>query len=149
MPYDHYPKTSRTYRGAVNVDAASPLQVTGYGSNAATAATRYLSPGWVNHATAQVPLFVVPEGYTNIHSLQVVTTTAPGGTDTYIVTIQRSTDDGANYTDTTLTCTVTGSDLDSYDNTNVPTVAEGDILAIKAVSSGATAAAALATFCVS
>jgi len=66
--------------------------------------------------------------------------TAPGGTDTVAFTIQKSSDNGATWSDTTLTCTITGTAKGNSDTTHTPAVTAGDLLAVKMVSSAGTAA---------
>lgn len=150
MSYDHVPTLSNSHQGGgTSAGWGGDLLVTGAGLDAAGAATKYLTAVGQNHAAAQVVLCVVPEGFTNIHSLYVSLVTAPGGSDTYAVTVQKSTDNGATWSNTALTCTVTGANKSNSDTTNRPTVAAGNLLAIKAVSSAGTAAAATASLVVS
>jgi hypothetical protein len=116
-------------------------KVTGAASDAAGAATKYLtSPGGV-HAAAQVKLCVI--GATGVlQNLNASLGTAPGGADTYAVTVQKSSDNGSNWVDTTLTCTISAAGKSASDVTHLPAVAAGDLIAIKVISSGVTAAAA-------
>lgn len=108
------------------------------------AATKYL-PRAGNVASAQAPLAIVTRAGV-LRSLRVSLNVAPGGSDTAIFTVQKSSDNGATWTDTTLTCTVTGSAKSASDTTHFPAVAAGDLLAVKAVSSAGTAAGPVASF---
>lgn len=119
--------------------------VQGHGEDATGATTKYLAAAGGNHASAQVKLFLATHACT-IQNLYASAQTAPGGTDTAAVTVQSSTDQGANWTDTTLTCTITGTATNASDTANRVAVAAGTMLAIKVVSSGATAAKIHAAF---
>jgi len=75
-----------------------------------------------------------------IRYLTVSIRTAPGGADTVIATAQKSSNQGSTWSDTTLTCTITGAAKTCTDTSNTPAVALYDWIAIKLVSSAGTAA---------
>ena len=150
-------KTSGATALYLEVDlAAAPVNnkvamaASGFASTAPGAATKFLSaPGTGAGAAAAVPLFAVPSGGAQIRNLVASATTAPAGADTGIFTIQRSALAAgvyAAFADTTVTCTITGVAVEAKDIAHAVTVTEGDLLAIKCVSSGATIAGLSATF---
>jgi hypothetical protein len=123
------------------------LQVAGgSGASADTigAATKYL-PRSGNVAAAQVPLGIATRAGI-LRSLRAGLNVAPGGADTVVFTVQKSSDQGATWTDTTLTCTISAAAKSNSDLTNRPAVAAGDWLAVKMVSSAGTAAGPVAGF---
>lgn len=131
----------------MQVEVVCPI--TGSTNTTLGAATKYLvSPG-AAAANAQVPLHVVDAGAQGgkLRNLRCSLTTAPGGTDTVVFTVQKSSDNGATWVDTTLTCTITGNakSANDIDESHATAVADGDLIAIKAVSSATTAAGATAT----
>ncbi len=81
-----------------------------------------------------------------IRNLKCSLTTAPGGSDTVIFTVQKSSDGGATWADTALTVTISAAGITGVDTTHAVTLAAGDLLAVKAVSSAGTAAGPFATF---
>lgn len=108
--------------------------------------TKYIAPGYVALAAAQVPVFVAAFTGQVVRNLVTSLATAPAGTDTVVYTIQKSSDNGATWTDTAVTCTTTGTAKASSDLTHSAVLAAGDLLAIKAVSSATTAAIAAVQF---
>jgi len=108
--------------------------------------TRFLGAVGSTIASAQVPLYVARFAGETIRNLAATLVTAPGGTDTVVFTVQKSSDNGATWADTALTCTITGVAKSASDLTDAVVLAAGDILAIKTVSSATTAAQATATF---
>lgn len=114
--------------------------VMGGSTNAAIgAATKYLASPGVAVAAAQIPLYVAPQAAT-IRNLRAQLGTAPGGSDTVAFTVQKSSDNGATWADTALTATISAAGKSASDVSDVVSIAAGDLLAIKVVSSGATAA---------
>ena len=105
-----------------------------------TADTKYMGDRSQAKAAAQVPRYAVRFTGEKIRNLWVSLITAPGGVDTVVVTVQKSSDDGATWSDTALTCTVTGAAKSNSDLTHVVSLTAGDLLAVKAVSSAGTAA---------
>ncbi len=103
------------------------------------AATRYMSRGAAAVASSAVCVATVTRAGV-LRRLYANLLTAPGGADTVAFTIQKSSDNGATWSDTTLTCTITGAAKGNSDTTHAPAVAAGDLLAVKMVSSAATAA---------
>lgn len=147
--YDHIAQVSNSKQAGSSTAHVIPgLVVTGHGNDATGAATKYLTALGANHASAQVKLFVATRACT-IQNLYVSATTAAAGSDTGAVTVQKSTDNAANYTDTALTVTITGTAKAGSDTTNRVAIAAGDVLAIKVVSSATTLAGVTASFEVS
>lgn len=107
--------------------------------------TSYLpSPGSTSALpNAQRTLHIVTRTGTISHLVASIKT-APGGSDTVILTAQKSSDMGATWSDTTLTCTITGAATSCTDTSHTPAVALYDWLAFKLVSSGNTAAGPIA-----
>ena len=118
----------------------------GSDGNTIGAATKYLAAPGVGHAASQVPLFACRHAMT-LRYLGASLLTAPGGGDTVIFTVQKSSDNGATWTDTTLTCTISAAakSAQDLDPTHAVSLAAGDLVAIKVVSSAGTAAGPLAT----
>lgn len=116
----------------------------GLGADTIGAATEY-APRSGNVASAQVPLGVATRAGI-IRNLRASLSVAPGGADTVVFTVQKSSDQGATWTDTTVTCTITGAAKSAADTTHAPAVAAGDLLAVKMVSSAGTAAGPVAGF---
>lgn len=125
---------------ALRWEQGGMLAVGGSGASADTlgAATKYL-PRSGNVAAAQVSVGVATRAGI-LRNLRVGLNVAPGGADTVIFTAQKSSDQGATWTDTTLTATITGSAKSASDTTHAPAVAAGDWVAVKMVSSAGTAA---------
>jgi len=103
------------------------------------AATKYMSRGAAAVAASAVVIGTVTRAGV-LRRLYANLLTAPGGSDTVAFTIQKSSDNGGTWSDTTLTCTITGSAKGNSDTTHAPSVAAGDLLAVKMVSSAGTAA---------
>jgi hypothetical protein len=118
----------------------------GSASTAIVAATKYLgSAGTTTAGRAQIVLGVCARAAV-LRNLACSTSTAPAGSDTAISVVQKSSDNGGTWSDTTLTATITGTAKAAQDYTHAPTVAAGDLLAIKVTSSGTTAAGCAAQF---
>lgn len=115
-------------------------------AGAITGATKYLGDVSQAKAAAQVPRYVVRFTGEKIRNLRCNLGTAPGGSDTVAFTVQKSSDNGGTWSDTTLTCTITGTEKSAVDLTHEPSLTAGDLLAVKAVSSAGTAADATACF---
>ena len=121
-------------------------QVTGGTTSTFGANTRYLTPPGAALSSSQVALYIARFAGETIRNLWANLATAPGGTDTVVFTVMKSSDNGATWSDTTLTCTITGTAKSASDLTHAVTLAAGDLLCIKAVSNATTAAVATATF---
>lgn len=121
-------------------------QVTGQCTGTVTAATKYLTAPGSTVAAAQIPLYCARFAGETIRNLNAWATTAPGGADTGIYTVQKSSDNGATWTDTTLTATISAAGKAASDLTHAVVLAAGDLLAIKVVSSNTTLAGCGATF---
>ena len=147
--FDHVLQVSNSQtRGASGTPAQKfVLLVQGAGVDAANG-TKYLSTPGQNHAAAQIKLFGPAPFACTIGYLAASCETAPGGSDTGVFTVQKSTDKGANWTDTALTATVPAAGTTVYDTTHFVSIAQGDMLAIKEVQSGATGAKSSACFLV-
>ena len=120
--------------------------VTCGGTGALGAATKYGTYVAGAASATAVPLFMAAFTGQKIRNLAAGLTTAPAGVDTVIFTVMTSVDFGANWVDTVVTCTTTGTAFASYDLTHSATLTKGMLVALKAVSSGATAAGITASF---
>src|SRR5689334_4070946 len=138
--YDKFPVVHNSQEQGSTTTGPLVTTVTCGSGAAIGAATKYLTYVGGDKANAQVPLFLATRACT-IQNLGAVCGTAPGGSDTAICTVQVSTDKGSSYTDTTLTVTVPAAGTATYDTSHYVSVAQGSLLAVKCVSSGATAAA--------
>lgn len=131
--------------------ASAPFNASFSGSNTNTGAfgaatTAYLpGPGdaGAGLTNAQRILYIVTRSGT-LGKLNASIKTAPAGADTVILTVQKSTDRGASWSDTSLTCTITGASTNCQDNIDAPSTTALDWLAIKLVSSANTAAGPIA-----
>jgi len=110
------------------------------------AATRYVGGAGVALSSTVVPVYRARFAGEVVRNLSTNLLTAPGGSDTIITTLQKSSDNGATWTDLALTTTITGAGKTATDLVNTATLAAGDLLAIKAVSTAITAAGLSATF---
>lgn len=120
--------------------------VFGAASTAIGAATRYLSSAGTGASSATaVVLEVVPFAGV-LRNFFASAVTAPGGADTGIFTVYKSSDNGATFTATTLTCTISAAGKSANDITHFPAVAAGDLLAIQVVSTAGTLAGCSASF---
>lgn len=100
------------------------------------AATVYLGGADRGAAAAtQVALFVAPAAG-SVRALTCTEGTAPGGIVSDVFTVQKSSNQGAAWSDTTSTVTITGSAMTAADVTHFPTVAQYDWLAVKIVKDG-------------
>ena len=115
-------------------------------AGAITGATKYLGDVSQAKAAAQVPRYVCRFTGETIRNLAASLITAPGGADTVVFTVQKSSDNGATWTDTALTCTISAAGKAASDLTHSASLTAGDLLAVKAVSSAGTAADATVTF---
>lgn len=125
---------------------AEGLAVTGAGANVITG-TKYLTAVGQNHAAAQVALCVCMRAG-NVRLLTANLATAPSMGEAVVYTVQKSSDNGGTWSDTALTCTISGTAKAAQDATHSFAVAEGDMLAIKGVATangGQLAAATTAT----
>jgi hypothetical protein len=110
------------------------------------AATKYLAAPGQAVAAAQVALYQARFSGEVVRNLSANLATAPGGSDTVAITVQKSSDNGATWSDLAVTATITGAAKSATDLVHSATLAAGDLLAIKAVSSAGTAASATVTF---
>lgn len=111
------------------------------------AATKHgTAPGVATGAAAEIPLYVARFTGEVVRNLRVNAVTAPGGSDTVAVTINKSSDNGATWATTTVTCTLTGAAKTASDLTHSLSLAAGDLLEVAFVSSAGTAAGLTATF---
>jgi hypothetical protein len=145
MGYDVYHRSSDSQQSGASEGAC--VIVTGHGNDATGAATKYLAAPGANHvATAAIgKLFVAPRAGT-IKKLYVSATTAAGGSDTGVVTVVKSSDNAANFSDTALTATLSATGKSASDTANEVAVAAGDVLSVKVVSSAGTLAGVTASF---
>lgn len=105
------------------------------------AATVYLGGADRGAAAAtQIALFVAPAAGV-VRGLTCTEGTAPGGIVSDVFTVQKSSNQGAAWSDTTSTATITGAALTAADVTHFPTVAQYDWLAVKILKDGASASA--------
>jgi len=110
------------------------------------AATRYLGAAGVALSSAQVPVYRARFTGEVIRNLSTNLLTAPGGSDTIITTLQKSSDNGGTWSDLTLTTTISAAGKTATDLVHTDVLAAGDLVCIKAVSTGITAAGLSATF---
>ncbi len=144
--YDQYPIIHNSAQaGSSSASAGPSFCVTGAGVDAISATTKYLANPGENHAAAQIKLYLATRAVT-IQNLYCSMETAPAGTDTSIFTVQTSVDNGANWVDSTLTVTITGTAKSGSDVTHRVAVAAGTLLAIKEVATGSTGAKCVASF---
>lgn len=127
--------------GPRQVTVSQPLKTTVLG-----AATVYGATTGVAFGSAAIQLYVCRTTGETARNLRASLGIAPGGSDTVIWTLMKSSDNGNTWANTALTCTITGAAFANSDATNSVALTAGDILALKAVSSAGTAAGAAATF---
>lgn len=113
-------------------------RVSGFGNNA-PANNDYVNVHVANHTATATPLFVAPAAGI-IRNLYVKLKTAGGAGKTLTYTVRKSSDGGATWADTALTCAVTGTATEGADNTNKVAVAKGDLLGIRVTSADVGAA---------
>lgn len=113
-------------------------RVSGFGNNAPTN-NDYVLVQPANHTATATPLFAAPTAGI-IRNLYVKLKTAGGAGKTLTYTVRKSSDGGATWADTALTCAVTGTATEGADNTNKVAVAKGDLLAIRITSADVGAA---------
>lgn len=113
-------------------------RVSGFGNNA-PANNNYVIGYFGNHTATATPLFVAPAAGI-IRNLYVKLKTAGGAGKTLTYTVRKSSDGGATFADTALTCDVTGTATEGADNTNKVAVSKGDLLAIRITSADVGAA---------
>ena len=111
-------------------------------SNSDTAAAAVYRGGADRGAAAatQIALFVAPAAGA-VRARTCTEGTAPGGIVSDVFTVQKSSNQGAAWSDTTSTVTITGAALTAADITHFPTVAQYDWLAVKILKDGASASA--------
>src|SRR5579871_1490495 len=101
----------------------------------AAGATKYGALGTVAVQNAQSPLYIAGYAGEAVRNLKVSVGTAPGANESLAFTVQKSSDNGATWTDTALTCTVSGTAKAAVDLSHAVTLAAGDLLALKMVAS--------------
>lgn len=121
-------------------------QVTAGATTALGAATKYATAPGQAGAASQIALYRARFAGEVVRNLSMNVATAPGGSDTVVATVQKSSDNGATWSDTAITCTVSAAGKSATDLTNTATLAAGDLLAVKLVSSNVTAAGVTCTF---
>lgn len=106
------------------------------------AATKYMAGVGVALSGSSVPLGVVRFTGEVVRNLWVSTGTAAGNTETLVATVIKSSDNGGTWTDTAVTCTVTGNAggtaKSASDLSNSASLAAGDLVGLKLVSSAGT-----------
>lgn len=111
------------------------------------AATKHgTAPGVATGAAAEIPVYIARFTGEVVRNLRVNAVTAPGGSDTVAVTINKSSDNGGTWATTTVTCTITGTAKFAADLTHSLALTAGDLLEVAFVSSAGTAAGLTATF---
>lgn len=83
----------------------------------------------------EIYLAALPSASAQVLAFGCVLKTAPGSGESVVFTVQKSTDQGASFSDTTATCTISGTSKTCADTTNHPTTAQFDLLAVKIVNS--------------
>lgn len=108
-------------------------RISGFGADV-PADDDYLVGYYANHVgTTPQHLFACPAAGI-IRNLYVKSKTAPGGVLVVTYTVMKSSDGGATFSATALTCTITGTATEGADNTHAVAVAKGDILGIRVTS---------------
>lgn len=104
------------------------------------AATKYMAGVGVALGAGAVPIAIAQYAET-IRNLWVDTGTAAGNTETLAATVIKSSDHGTTWSDTAVTCTITGNAggtaKSASDLVHTATLAAGDLVGIKLVSSAA------------
>lgn len=131
--------------GAINLTGAVALA--GYPhsflAHADTAAaTVYLGGAGQGAAAASQIVLHVASAAQTLRALTCGFGTAPGGVVSDVVTVVKSSDQGATWSDTTVTCTVTGASKTCSDTAHTPTLAAGDWVGVKIVRDGLSVSAA-------
>lgn len=120
-------------------DAGGGLLVIANATGAIGAATRFPTTAGGAVSATEVAIGIVTRTGV-LRNLRASLVTAPGGTDTVAFTVRTSSDNGATWAATTLTCTITGNAKAASDLTHFPAVTAGDLLSVQMVSSAGTAA---------
>lgn len=114
--------------------SAGSDNICGFGTDAVVT-DRYLRDSWTTFLGANTPvgLFVCPaDGF--IKNLFGKLKTAAAGGKIVTLTVRKSTDGGATFADTLLTCSITDPAVIGANITNRVAVAQGDILGIRVTS---------------
>lgn len=108
----------------------------GHASGSLTAgATKYLqSSDSGGEASTPRPLHLSPVAM-QVLVFSCTLETEPGTGESVTFTVVQSTDRGASYSDTTATCTISGTAKECTDSTHHPTTAQYDLLGVKLVNS--------------
>lgn len=123
------------------VTVSQPLKTTVLG-----AATVYGSGLGLAFSAAPVQLYRARFAGEVVRNLSLSLGIAPGGADTVAAAIMTSTDNGNNWTARAVTCTVSAAAFSATDLVNTYTLAAGEIVGIRFISSAGTAAGACASF---
>ncbi len=123
------------------ITVSQPLKTTVLG-----AATVFGTGPGLAFSAAAVALYVARFTGETIRNLSVSLTTAPGGADTVIVAVMKSSDNGATYSATAVTCTISAAAKAATDLVNTASLTAGDIVAVRAISSAGTAAGCAISF---
>jgi hypothetical protein len=127
-----------TVPGAISIPA-SPAVLLAHADTAA--GTKYLGgAGYTAAAAAQIVLFVSHSAQ-SIRYLACTAGTAPGGVVSDVLTVQKSSDQGATWADTASTCTLTGAAQTCF-SASTALLAAYDQLAVKIVRNGLSVGAA-------
>lgn len=122
-------RTDVSTAGSVGIPASPALFL----AHADTAAgTQYLGgPAYGAASATQITMFVAHSAQ-SVRKLQCSLGTAPGGVVSDVFTVQKSSDNGATYSDVATTCTVTGA-AQTCSSVVTSAVSVGDRVAVKLV----------------
>lgn len=113
------------------------------GSGTVTAGVQYLvGPGAALTGSATALYYAGTD--LNAQYLACDTATAPGGTETAIFTVRKSSDHGSSWSDTSVTCTIVGPAKTCLEPSANAPLSAGDLISIKVQGSASTAAADVA-----
>lgn len=128
-----------TLSGVATGSALVVARTSGGGSGALGAATKYLTAPGQAASASEVYLSIATRASV-IHNLYCYLSTAPGGSDTVIITARIAGSDSA------LTCTISAAGQTCNDTSNSAAVVAGNGLSVKEVSSAGTAAGLVCSF---
>lgn len=107
--------------------------------------TRYLGAPGTPLSDTPIPLYRVRFANESVRNLGITLETPPAAGETVTVTVVRSSDGGATWGDTPLTCIINGPKRAADDLLHWIVLAAGDLLALKVVSFSTPAAGLVAT----
>jgi len=119
-------------------DITAPSYINFVTDGAFTASTSFNGPGQQAENATEEAFFIVPTAGT-LTKLYTVVATAPGGADTLTYTIRK------NGADQTITCVISAAEVSANDAAHTVSVAAGDKISLKLVSSATTVANSSAT----